>query len=137
MELSPYLNFNGQCAEAFAFYAKCLGGRIISLLTHGQSPIKDQVAPEWRDKVLHARLDIGGQSVMGCDAPPSHYKPAQGLVVSITVPTASDADRVFHALSEDGKVTMPFQKTFWSAGFGMLVDRFGIPWMVNAEQQPA
>ncbi len=134
MEISPHLHFNGDCRAAFTFYEQCLGGRIVMIQTHRESPIKDQVPAEWHDKVIHARLAIGGRVLMGCDAPGAHYAKPQGLQVSITVSDAAEADRVFTALAENGKVTMPFQKTFWSQGFGMAVDRFGIPWMVNTAQ---
>lgn len=134
MELSPYLNFNGQCAAAFKFYEKCLGGKIVMMQTHGESPMKDKVPADWHDRVIHARLIVGDTALMGSDAPPAHYAAPQGLSVSISVPSPVDAERIFNALADNGKVSMPFQKTFWSSGFGMLVDRFGTPWMVNCEQ---
>ena len=134
MELSPYLNFNGNCAAAFKFYEQCLGGTIVMMMTHGESPMKDRVPADWHDKVMHARLLVGDQALMGMDAPPTSYAAPQGIFVSFSVASAADAERIFKALVESGKVTMPFAKTFWSPGFGMLVDRFGIPWMVNAEQ---
>jgi PhnB protein len=133
MDLSPYLSFNGQCAAAFTFYEQCLGGKIVMMLTHGESPMKDHVPADWQDKVMHATLAVGNKVLMGMDAPPTHYAVPQGIFVSITV-AAAEAERVFKALAESGKVTMPFQQTFWSAGFGMAVDRFGIPWMVSSEQ---
>ena len=132
MEISPYLNFNGNCAAAFRFYEQCLGGKIVTMQTHGESPMKDQVPADWHDKVIHVRLVVGDNVLMGSDAPPAYYAAPQGLSVSLTVKEA-DAHRIFTALAEGGKVTMPFEKTFWSAGFGMCVDRFGTPWMVNSE----
>jgi PhnB protein len=134
MEISPYLNFKGDCAAAFAFYEKCLGGKIVMMQKHGETPMKDHVPAEWQDKVMHVRLVVGGQALMGSDAPPDRYAPPQGMSVSISIPTPAEAERAFNGLAEGGKVDMPFQKTFWSAGFGMLVDRYGIPWMVNCEQ---
>jgi PhnB protein len=134
MELSPYLNFNGQCAAAFTFYERCLGGKIVMMQTHGESPMKDHVPADWHDKIIHARLVVGDKVLMGSDAPPTHYAAPQGMYVSISVASPSEAERIFNALADNGKVSMPFQKTFWSSGFGMLVDRFGIPWMVNCEQ---
>jgi PhnB protein len=138
MELSPYLNFNGNCAAAFKFYEQTLGGTIVMIQTHGETPMKDHVPADWRDKVIHARLVVGNWALMGSDAPPDHYQPPQGIYVSVNV-AAGDAERIFNALAEGGTTTLPFQKTFWSPGFGMAVDRFGIPWMVNSEQaaQPA
>jgi PhnB protein len=134
MEISPYLNFNGQCAAAFKFYEQCLGGKIVMMQTHGESPMKEHVPADWHDKVLHARLVVGNQVLMGSDAPPEHYSPPRGTHVSVSVPSPSDAERIFKALAEQGQISMPFEKTFWSSGFGMLVDRFGTPWMVNCEQ---
>ena len=134
MEVAPYLNFNGQCAEAFRFYEKTLGGKIVMMQTHGETPMKDQVPADWRDKVIHARLVVDNFALMGSDAPGDHYERPQGTHVSVSVRSAADGERIFNALAEGGKVTMPFAKTFWSSGFGMTVDRFGIPWMVNCEQ---
>lgn len=132
MELSPYLNFNGQCADAFRFYQECLGGEL-SMQTHGDTPMKDQVPPEWRDKIIHARLVVDGMALMGSDAPPPHFAKPQGMSVSIGVADPAEGERIFKALADQGTVTMPYSKTFWAAGFGMLVDRFGTPWMVNCE----
>jgi PhnB protein len=137
MEIAPYLLFNGNCAEAFKFYERCLGGRIVFMQTHGETPSKEHVPPAWHDKVIHVRLEAFGQALMGSDAPPEHYEPAKGFSVSVTVPSAEDAARIFNELADKGKVTMPFGKTFWSSGFGMAVDRFGTPWMVNTQAAPA
>jgi PhnB protein len=134
MQLSPYLNFDGQCASAFKFYEECLGGKIVMMQTFGESPAKDQTAADWQDKVVHVRLEVGGWALMGSDAPPPHYAAPQGMQVSVSVASPAEAERLFNRLAEHGKVTMPYQKTFWSSGFGMAVDRFGIPWMVNCEQ---
>ena len=133
MELSPYLNFNGQCAEAFRFYERVLGGKIVMMQTHGETPMKEQVPPDWQDKVIHARLEVGKQAIMGSDAPQGHYTAPQGLYVSISLPSRADGERIFDELAAGGQVTMPFEKTFWASGFGMLTDRFGTPWMVNCE----
>jgi PhnB protein len=111
MELSPYLNFNGQCAAAFKFYEKCLGGKIVMMQTHGESPMKDKVPADWHDKVIHARLIVGDTALMGSDAPPAPCAAPQGMSVSISVPSPVDAERIFNALADNGKVSMPFQKT--------------------------
>ena len=131
MEIAPYLNFNGQCAAAFAFYQQVLGGTIEMIQKYAETPAKDHVPADWQDKVLHARLVVGTCALMGSDAPPSMFKPTQGMTVALVLPTVADGERIFAALSEGGTVRMPFQKTFWSPGFGDLVDRFGTPWMVN------
>jgi PhnB protein len=133
MQVTPYLNFNGDCEAAFRFYQRVLGGKIEAMLTHGESPIAGEVPPHWHSRILHARLVIGDTVLMASDSPPEMYQRPQGLFVSIGVHDASDAERIFHALSEGGSVTMPIGKTFWAERFGMLVDRFGIPWMINGE----
>jgi PhnB protein len=132
MDFIPYLNFNGTCGAAFKFYEHVLGGTIEFLQTHGESPMKDHVPADWHDKVMHVCLDVEGQKLMGSDAPSDDFVPAQGMYVNIRVPTAGEGKRIFDALASGGQVTMPFAKTFWSDGFGMTVDRFGTPWMVNA-----
>ena len=135
MQMNPYLNFNGQCAEAFRFYEQVLGGKIESMMTHGESPIAGEVPSEWHDRILHARMVVDGQVLMASDSPPEYYAKPQGLYVSLQIDDSAQAARVFEALAKGGSVTMPFEKTFWAAGgFGMLVDRFGTPWMINCDQ---
>ena len=134
MQLNPYLTFNGQCEAAFKFYEKCLGGKIEAMLTHTGTPMENHVPSEWRNKILHARLTVGDQALMGSDAPPDRYEEMKGFSVTLGIDDPGDAERVFHALSENGTVRMPIQKTFWAARFGMLVDQFGTPWMINCEQ---
>ncbi len=133
MAIDTYLLFDGRCAEAFKFYEKVLGGKIDGIMTHGESPMADKVAPEWRDKVIHVHMKVGDRVLMGSDTPPQHYQQPQGFSVSLGVRDVAEAERLFRALSEGGKVGMPLQKTFWSAAFAMLTDRFGIPWMINCE----
>ncbi len=134
MSIDPYLLFNGHCAEAFKFYEKILGGKIEGIMTHGESPMAGQVDPAWRDKVIHVRMTVGDRVLMGSDAPPQHYEKPQGFSVSLSAKDPTEAERLFRALSEGGTVTMPLQKTFWSAAFAMFTDRFGVPWMVNCQQ---
>ena len=135
MQVNPYLNFDGQCAEAFRFYEQVLGGTIEVMQTHGESPVAAEVPPEWHDRILHVRLVVGDAVLMGSDSPPEHYQKPQGLYVSLNVDRPADAQRIFQAFAENGTVTMPFEKTFWAAGgFGILVDRFGTPWMINCER---
>lgn len=131
MQLSPYLLFNGDCEAAFKFYEKVLGGKIGGMRTHAGSPAEQQMPAEWRDKILHAFMTVGDTILMASDAPPGHYEKPQGFSVSIQLKDLAEAERMFNALSENGAVRMPFQQTFWSPGFGMLVDQFGIPWMIN------
>lgn len=133
MEMNPYLHFNGQCQEAFGFYERILGGKVEFSMTHGESPMKDQVKPEWHGKIMHARMRIGDQVLMGSDPPPNYYEQPQGFMLSLSAKAPDEAGRLFRSLSEGGQVKMPLQKTFWAEAFGMLVDRFGIPWMVSCE----
>jgi PhnB protein len=134
MQINTYLTFNGQCAAAFKFYEQSLGGKIEMMMTHADSPMADQVAPDWRDKIMHVRMTVGDQVLMGSDSPPEHYEEPKGFSVSIGVDNPADAERIFNTLAANGTVRMPLQKTFWAVRFGMLVDRFGVPWMINCEQ---
>ena len=134
MQLNPYLSFNGQCEEAFKFYQQCLGGSIQMMMTHGDSPIAAEVPANWHDKILHATMIVGETALMGADVPPDRYKAPSGFSITIQLNDPAEAERIFRSLSEGGKVTMPLEQTFWAARFGMVVDRFGIPWMVNGGQ---
>jgi PhnB protein len=135
MRVNPYLLFNGRCQEAFTFYADCLGGKIEAMLPHAGTPAEGHVPPEWREKIMHARLSLGEDVIMGSDAPPGHFESPKGFSVTIQLTDPAEADRIFQRLSDGATVTMPIQQTFWATRFGMLVDRFGTPWMVNC--QPA
>ena len=134
MQLNPYLMFNGQCEEAFSFYAKVLGGEIVAMLPNRGTPAADHVPEEWLDKIIHARLEVGDQVLMASDAPPAYPQAPQGFSVSLSVDRIEEAERIFGALAENGTVTMPLESTFFAARFGMLTDRYGIPWMINCEQ---
>jgi|ERR1051326_1384726 PhnB protein len=135
MQVNPYLLFNGQCEAAFKFYASVLGGKIESMTTHGGSPAEQQVPKEWREKILHAQMSVGDTVLMASDAPPGYYQEPKGFSVSIQIKDQADAERIFRNLSEGGTIKMPFGQTFWSEGFGMCVDRFGTPWIVNCEKE--
>ncbi|HEY4444259.1 MAG TPA: VOC family protein [Steroidobacteraceae bacterium] len=136
MQLLPYLHFNGDCETAFRYYERCLGAKIEAMLTHAGSPAEQHVPAEWRSKILHARLVVGEAVLMASDSPPGHYQKPQGFSVSIQISEPARADDVFRALADGGTVIMPFGQTFWAARFGMLVDKFGIPWMVNCDWAP-
>ena len=134
MQLNPYLNFNGQCQAAFKFYAQVLGGKIEAMIPHAGTPAEEHVPAEWHDKIMHARMTVGDTVLMASDSPPEHYKEPKGFSVALQIKDPADAERVFHALAKNGSVQMPIQQTFWAVRFGMLVDLFGIPWMVNCEK---
>ena len=131
MQFHAYLNFNGQCREAFTFYHQVLGGQIETMMTHGEMPTDEKVQPEWRDMILHACLVVDGAMLMASDAQPQYFEKPRGFSVSIGLTDPDEAERIFHALAEGGQVRMAIGKTFWAERFGMLVDRFGIPWMIN------
>ncbi|HEY2347144.1 MAG TPA: VOC family protein [Xanthomonadaceae bacterium] len=133
MKLITYLTFDGCCAEAFRFYEQALGGTILMMSTFADSPMAAQMPPEAQGRVIHARLQVGDQLLMGSDCPPGESLKPDGFSVSVQTESVEEADRFFHALAEGSTVRMPIQQTFWSPRFGMLVDRFGIPWMVNCE----
>lgn len=135
MQLHPYVSFNGQCETAFKFYERVLGGKITSISKWGESPMAEQLPPELSGWVMHATIQIGDGVLMGADPPPEHYQQPKGISVTLNVKTTSEGERIFQALAEKGSTQMPFQKTFWAPGFGMCVDQFGIPWMVNCEQE--
>lgn len=143
MQFTPYLNFDGNCAEAFAFYTQLFGGHIVYQGTFGEMPAHEGMPPlpeAAKQRIMHVHLQIKDQALMGSDAMPGAdstcggYQPAQGLWVSIQADNTTDGQRYFDALAQGGKTVMPFAKTFWSQGFGMVKDRFGTPWMVNVRQ---
>ena len=134
MNLIPYLSFNGQCEEAFKLYEKCLGGKISFMMTFEGSPMADQAPPGWGKKIMHATLKVGDTVVQGSDAPPKQYEKPQGMTVAIGLSDPAQAERIFKTLAEKGTVGMPLEETFWALRFGMLVDRFGTPWLINCEK---
>ncbi len=133
MQVSPYLSFTGQCEAAFKFYERCLGGQLGAIFRYAGSPMADDAPAGWGDKVMHGSVTVGGQVLMGADVAPERYEEPKGFSLSLQIQSTADAERIFHELAEGGAVTMPLEKTFWAARFGMVVDRFGVPWMVNCE----
>lgn len=130
-----YLMFPGNCAEALAFYARCLDGKVASSMTVGESPMASQMPEEQQRKIMHARFEAMNLVFMASDAlrdqPFDGYK---GFALSVPAKTADEGRKLFDALAEGGTVTMPYEATFWAFGFGMLTDRFGVPWMVNCDK---
>jgi PhnB protein len=131
MKINPYLSFNGNCREAFTAYEKILGGKIGGLMTFGEAPPEMKAPPGWADKVMHAFMTFGDNELMGADSPPQHYQPMKGIYVALHVETPEDAERVWKGLADGAQIQLELQPTFWAQRFGMLVDRFGTPWMVN------
>ncbi|HEX4964042.1 MAG TPA: VOC family protein [Thermoanaerobaculia bacterium] len=132
--LAPYLFFDGNCADAMHFYERTLGGKL-ELMKASESPVADEMPPGSGDRNLHARLVLDdGRVLMASDWMAGQpYPGKKGFSLSLGYPAVAEAQRIFDALAEGGQVTMPFQKTFWAEGFGMLEDRFGTPWMVNGQ----
>src|SRR5437762_4812826 len=133
MQTSTHLHFNGNCREAFDFYARTLGGKIVFAMTYGEAPGAQRTSDDSRNIIIHTRIDLGGQFLLGCDTPAEHYHTREGFNVMAAVEQPAEAERIFRTLAEGGKVTMPVQETFWAQRFGMCTDRFGTPWMRSEE----
>lgn len=134
MQFNPYLNFGGNCEEAFRFYADLLGGKIEMMQTFGDSPMAKDTPADWHGKVMHASLTVDGRQLMGSDGPADRREKMQGFALALAAKDVAEAERLFSALSEGGTVVMPLQETFWAERFGMATDRFGTPWMVNCDK---
>ena len=134
MKLNPYLAFDGDCRKAFEFYQRVLGGHISFIQTIGESPMASSQPPDAHGRVMHVTLQIGDQVLQGADAPPGLFTKPAGFCVATEFDDVAEGERVFSALAQNGTVQMPFQATFWAKGFGMLIDQFGTPWIVNAGQ---
>jgi PhnB protein len=139
MQINPYLNFNGDCEAAFTFYEQCLGGQRGGTFRYGGSPMAGSVPPDWSEKVMHASITIGDMLLQGGDVVPAQYEAPKGFSLTIQSKDTAEAERIFEQLATGGSVTMPLEETFWAARFGMVVDRFGVPWLINCEGsgQPA
>jgi PhnB protein len=133
MEWSVHLVFDGRCEEAFRFYERVGGGKILAMLSYGASPAAADVPAAWRDKIVHATMTLGGRQLAGADVLPEHYVAPQGFYLLVDAADSAEAKRTFAALAEGGSVRMPLQKTFWSPAFGVVVDRFGVPWEVSCK----
>jgi PhnB protein len=131
MKINPYLHFDGDCQAAFQTYARVFHARLGPIARFGDSPMASQTGPEWKDKVMHVDLHLDGQTLMGSDAPPPHFKTPQGFAVCIEPDGEAEAERIFRELSEGGKISMPLQETFWAKKFAMFTDRYGSHWMIN------
>jgi PhnB protein len=134
MRLRPYLNYGGNCAEALKFYEKHLGGKILAMMTHEQSPESRGVKPEWKNAILYAQIAIGDSEFMASDVPPERFQPMRSVYLSLSVDSDAEAERIYKLLIEGGEVFMPMQETFFASRFGQLRDRFGTSWMVIHER---
>lgn len=134
-QLNAYITFNGRCAEAMRFYERCFGGKL-DLLTFAQSPMAEHCPPGQGDRIMHGCLVFDGLTLMASDAMDGAcggepYEGMKGFALTLTYPTADEGRRMFAALADGGQVQMPMDESFWAEAFGMLVDRFGTPWIVN------
>jgi PhnB protein len=132
MAFHPYLFFGGNCRDAFTRYQEIFGGELV-LLPMSEAPSEEPVPAEMADVILHAALSFDGHVLMASDDPTGGFGGVQGMFVNYTTADVAEAERVFDALAEGGEVTQPLAETFFSPSFGMCVDRFGTPWMVNTE----
>ena len=132
MRMDVYVNYRGVCEEAFRFYERHLGGSIIGIVRHAQAP-NPSIPAEWRDKVLHARIEIGGTTLMGADIPQA--EPMRSAYLTLTLDTAQDAERTYALLGEGGEIFMKMEQTPFANRFAILRDRFGASWMLL--HQPA
>ena len=137
MHLNTYLNYGGNCRQAFEFYEKHLGGKITMLSTHADVPDPSGVPAEWRDAVLHARIEIAGTTVFGADVPPDRFQPMRSAYLSLSVDSTRDAERIYALLVEGGQVFMKMEETFFAHRFAMFRDRFGTSWMLMHEKPHA
>jgi PhnB protein len=136
-KLNAYLSFDGTCAEAMKFYARVLGARLEALITYGAVPGGEPPPPSHADKVMHAYLVHPEWELMAGDMPPGMtYAGVQGVMLTLSYPTAAEGRRIFDALAEGGQVTMPAGETFWADFFGMVTDRYGVPWGINGGMRP-
>jgi PhnB protein len=137
MKLNSYLMFDGNCETALKFYAKVLGGKVEAMMPYGDTPACEHVPASHRDKIMHGRIVIGDQVLMGTDTTPDHpYEGVKGCSISLQASDVAEAERVFAALSENATIQMPLGETFWAERFGMLIDQYGVPWMINCDKQP-
>ncbi len=135
MTINTYLHFNGNCEQALKFYEKALGMKVAFLLRYSEAPAGEECSAQLASKIMHGRIVSGHNVIMASDCPPDRYAPQAGFSISINVETPSEADKYFNALSEKANIIMPIGETFWAQRFGMLVDQFGVSWMVNCEKK--
>ena len=135
MNVNPYLILNGDCEAAFTFYAQATGGELGPMMRFDGMEGCGDIPAEYGQKIMHTHVMFGQTVLMGSDNHPAQpYEGVKGCSVSLSVDSIKEAERVFAALSDGGQVTMPLAQTFWAVRFGMLVDRFGVPWMINCEK---
>jgi PhnB protein len=134
MKVRTYLNYGGNCKQAFEFYEKNLGAKITSMMTFDQMPDPSQAPPNMAKAVLHARLNLGDAEIMASDAPPERFQPMRSAYISLSADSTPEAERIYKLLADGGEIFMPMAETFFAQRFGMLRDKFGTSWMVIHEK---
>jgi PhnB protein len=129
MKLDVYVNYKGTCEDAFRFYEQHLGGKTVFMMRHGEQPGPSNVPADWKGKVLHARLELGGAALLGADIP--NAEPMRSAYISLTVDSDAEADRIYGLLAEGGQIFMKMEENFFATRFAMLRDRFGTSWMLT------
>ena len=137
MKLYTYLNYGGNCRQAFEFYVQHLGGKITELTTHGEVPQSDNVPEDWKNAVVHARMNLGETILLGADIPPDRFQPMRSAYLTLIVDSSAEADRIYDLLKDGGQIFMAMEETFFAHRFAMLRDRFGTSWMLLHERQQA
>jgi PhnB protein len=134
MKLHTYLNYGGNCEEAFRFYEKHLDGRILAMMAHGEAPEPGNVPADWKKKIMYARMSLGETDLMASDVPPERFQPMRSVYLSLSVPSTAEAERIHALLSDGGQIFMPMAETFFAFRFSMLRDKFGTSWMIIHER---
>jgi PhnB protein len=130
MKLNPYLNYGGNCEQAFRFYEKHLGGKILAMMPHSQMPDPSNVPADWKNAILYARMTLGETDIMGSDVPPDRFQSMRSVYLSLDVSSIEEAERIHALLADGGEIFMPMQETFFAFRFSMLRDKFGTSWMI-------
>ncbi len=134
MKLHTYLNYGGNCEEAFRFYEQHLGGKIITMMTHADQPNPREVPSAWQQKILFARMTLGETQLMASDVPPDRFEPMRSVYLSLSVDNTPEAEHIYALLADGGQIFMPIQETFYAFRFAMLRDKFGTSWMIIHER---
>ncbi len=141
MQISPYVCFNGNCKTAFDYYVKNLGAKMIMCMTYADAPPQSagpgsaSCPPPPSDRIMHARIQLGENFIMGSDSPPERFEAPAGVLINLTVTDPAEAERLYQGLSEKAQIFMPLGETFWAKKFAMLKDQFGVSWMINCEKE--
>lgn len=136
MKLNTFLNYGGNCKEAFQFYQQHLGGKIMVMMTHADQPDKTNIQPGWEKAIMFAQMTLGETELMGADVPGDRFQPMRSVYLALTVASPEEAERIYALLSEGGQIFMPMQETFFATRFGQLRDKFGASWMILHPKPP-